>query len=278
MEKISNHEPLEIKDEWLDDAAKDFRKSLEKQLKPEPRKFYVRMSNIGRPLCQLQMEARGETAERMPYNHVIRMLLGDATEAIMTVVLKAAGVNITGSKERAQLIFGDYDPVDGEDDIEIEGAVWDIKSTSPWAFDNKWAGGYRSVREHDDFGYVGQLVGYARGRNKKAGGWFVVNKSTGEIKVVPVEFRPGEEDVVLKEMAATVAAMGDSIPFQRQFEPIKETFRKKETGNMILPMTCSFCQYKQKCWPDAQRLPRAGSKAKEPTMVWYTEYHDEQDD
>ena len=61
------------------------------------------MSNLGRPVCQLQREKAGEEKEVMPYNHIVRMMLGDAVECIMEVLLRVAGLNITGGKEEAEL-------------------------------------------------------------------------------------------------------------------------------------------------------------------------------
>ena len=54
------------------------------------------------------------------------MMLGDATECIMEVLLKAAGLNITGGKEDVKLKINDR-IIKGQDDIHIDGAVFDTK-------------------------------------------------------------------------------------------------------------------------------------------------------
>ena len=59
---------------------------------PREKEFRPRMSNIGRPLCQLQMEKSGAKAEIMPYNYKMRNLYGDIIEAIAVAVLKLSGI------------------------------------------------------------------------------------------------------------------------------------------------------------------------------------------
>ena len=59
---------------------------------PREKEFRPRMSNIGRPLCQLQMEKSGAKAEIMPYNYKMRNLYGDIIEAIAVAVLKSSGI------------------------------------------------------------------------------------------------------------------------------------------------------------------------------------------
>ena len=54
-------------------------------------------------------------------------------------------------------------------------AVDDIKSASDWSYKNKFDS-FESLAKGDSFGYVGQLVGYAKASGKNIGGWWVVNK------------------------------------------------------------------------------------------------------
>lgn len=270
LERISNGEQVEVKDEWIDDATEMFRAALKKQLQPQPRTFQIRMSNVGRPACQLQMEKAGVNRTRMPYNHVIKMLLGDATEAIMEVVLRAAGLNITGGKSQVSLELAGVE-VKGENDIEIDDKVFDTKSASPWAFTNKFVD-FETMKHEDAFGYIPQLVGYSISQGKKPGGWIVVNKATGEIKIIEVNLTDEEIDKIVEGMAKTVDKITSDAPFERCFEPEVEKFRGKPTGSLRLPMTCGFCSYLPKCWPDAVYKPQTGSEAKSPKHYWYAKY------
>jgi hypothetical protein len=66
-------------------------------------------------------------------------------------------------------------------------------------------------------------------------------------------------------------ATKDTDPIDKQFEPIAEVFNKNPTGNTILHRTCSMCDFKASCWPDAVQLPSIMSMAKKPPMVYYTD-------
>jgi hypothetical protein len=270
LERISNGEQVEVKEEWIDAAAEMFKASLKKQLLPQPRTFQIRMSNVGRPSCQLQMEKAGEERTRMPYNHVVKMLLGDATEAIMEVVLRAAGLNITGGKSQVKMELAGVE-VKGENDIEIDGKVFDTKSASPWAFTNKFSD-FETLKSDDAFGYIPQLIGYSVPQGKKPGGWIVVNKATGEVKVIEVDMSEAEIDQVMLGMSATVQKVSSDAPFEKCFEPEAEKFRGKPTGSLRLGTTCGFCSYLQKCWPEAVYKPQTGSEAKSPKHYWYAKY------
>ena len=61
-------------------------------IEPREKKFRPRMSNIGRPLCQLQMEKSGAKSETIPYNHKMRNFYGDVIEAMAVAILNHLGL------------------------------------------------------------------------------------------------------------------------------------------------------------------------------------------
>jgi len=74
----------------------------------------------------------------------------------------------------------------------------------------------------------------------------------------------------MKKMEATVETVKHN-KFARCFEPVEETFRGKPTGNKILGVSCSFCNYKHSCWDNLKELPSVKSKAQFPKLVNYVE-------
>lgn len=272
FDRLSNGESVDIKDEWIEQAGEAFKAALRRQTTPRDA-FRLRMSNIGKPSCQLQREKSDSQPTRMPYNHIIRMLIGDAVESVVDLGLKAAGVNVTGGKNTVTLDVNGI-PIRGENDVEINNKVYDIKSCSPYAFQHKWQDGWNGVYYKDTFGYVEQLYGYSTGQGKQMGGWIVVDKSSGEIKVV--EARPTQQQLsdTKAKISSTVSKIANNLPFEKCFTEEEEFFRKQSTGNMIVPKVCTFCQYMSTCWPDAVLKPKAMSAAKEPTPVWYTKYNE----
>ena len=130
--------------------------------------FKIRMSNVGRPTCQLWYEKnKPEVALPMPTNFMMNMMLGDIVEAVFKGVLKEAGVQYEDSK-KVSLDCGST-TVHGSYDIVINDAVDDIKSASDWSYRNKFES-YDTLASGDGFGYIGQLAGYSKASGKRAGG------------------------------------------------------------------------------------------------------------
>lgn len=271
LDAASNGEDVNISDDLIEEAGENFKKALKRQFSNEARQFKLRMSNIGRPSCQLQMEQAEAEKSRMPYNHVIRMLIGDAVEAAIGMVIKASGINLTDEKSRVSMdINGHF--VDGEIDFEIDDEIWDVKSASPYAFMHKFSNGFNGLYYNDSFGYVAQLYGYAKAKGKKMGGWIVVDKSSGEVVVIKATPTAEQLEFIEKNVGETVDIVANNEPFKKRFEPEVELFRGKPTGNTIVPMTCVFCSYMHKCWPEATIKPKALSTAAQPKPTWYVDY------
>ena len=245
---------------------KDIGEALNRQFgkKTKRRKFQLRMSNVGRPSCQLWFEKNSpEKADPLPTTFVMNMMLGDIVEAVFKGLMKEAKIDFQNS-EKVSLDVADT-KVSGTYDLVLNDAVDDIKSASDWSYRNKFES-YDTLAKEDPFGYVGQLAGYAKASGKKAGGWWVVNKANGQFKYVPASSIDVDEEV--KKLEANVNVVKSNV-FKRCFESVEETFRGKATGNRILNITCSFCRYKNSCWENLQELPSLLSKAKEPKIVSY---------
>ena len=174
--------PVKLDSKLVQEFGEACKSALLKQFEDERRdKFEPRMSNIGRPLCQLQMEAKGIKGEGQPYNVKMRNTFGDIIEALAILVMKSAGVNIKNEQKKVIYKFNG-DKIEGRQDVEIDGKVWDIKSASPYSFEKKFgeAGGFEEVIREDSFGYASQGFLYGESQQKDFGGWIAINKSTGE--------------------------------------------------------------------------------------------------
>ena len=230
--------------------------------------FRLRMSNIGRPTCQLWFEKnKPETALPKPTTFVMNMMLGDIVEAVFKGLLTESGVDFDDT-DKVTLKVGDSNDtrVSGSYDLIMGGAVDDIKSASDWSYRNKFES-YNTLKKSDPFGYIGQLAGYAQASDKRVGGWWVVNKANGSFKYVPAAIDMRKELTKLKE---TVEKVNEN-KFERCFEAVPETYRGKPSGNMVLNDNCRFCDYRFECWPNMQELPSKVSQAREPKTVAYVE-------
>ena len=250
----------------INQVAADISDALKRQFGGENKRgdFRIRMSNVGRPTCQLWYEKnKPEVALPFPTTFIMNMMLGDIVEAVFKGLLKEAGVRYEDSKT-VHLDVGD-DSIRGSYDIVINDAVDDIKSASDWSYRNKFES-YDTLASGDGFGYIGQLAGYSKASGKRAGGWWVVNKANGNIKYVPADTLDMEEEItILNKTVDTV----ESNEFKRCFSPVPETFRGKATGNTILNDSCKFCDYRFSCFETLKETESRVSQAKNKPTVAY---------
>ena len=243
----------------------------------DTRKFTIRMSSIGRPLCQLQAEKYNLEKESREYNSITRNLWGDISEAYIIFLMRNAGIEVQSEQQKVTLKIGGIN-LSGTYDVEIDGKIWDIKSASDFAFNNKFGdrGGFKKILEDDNFGYIPQLYLYSEATGKPVGGWIVLNKNNGQLAVL--EFPQYDKQYrakVLQDVHDKIVTLTSDAPFEKCFKPIEEIYYQKKTGNMVLPMTCSFCQFKKHCWPDAEYKPSPVSTAKNKPWKWYTHISEE---
>jgi len=231
--------------------------------------FTLRMSNIGRPTCQLWFQKNHpDKALPKPSTFVMNMMIGDIVEAVFKGLLKAASVEFEDT-DKVSLEVGDTNGtrVSGSYDLVLDGAVDDVKSASPWSYQNKFDS-FGTLAKGDGFGYVGQLAGYAKASGKRVGGWWVVNKGNGDFKYVPADGL--DLDKELDKIKTTVETVNNN-EFKRCFSPVPEFFRGKPTGNKVLNDNCRFCDFRYECWPTMVEEPSRMSKAKDPKTVAYIE-------
>ena len=232
--------------------------------------FKLRMSNVGRPTCQLWYEKnKPEAAIPKPTTFVMNMMLGDIVEAVFKGLLKEAGIKYEDSNK--VVLEVDSHSISGSYDIIVDDAVDDIKSASDWSYKHKFES-YDTLAEKDGFGYISQLAGYAKASGKRAGGLWVVNKANGQFKYIPA--KGIDIDVEISKIKETANKVTDN-KFERCFKPVPETFRGKETGNMILNDGCKFCSYRFDCWDGLIERGAVLSKAQNPPMVSYTNLKEE---
>ena len=265
----------EMSPHTLDRFAQYARDAMEKQFTPRDKAFTLRMSNIGKPSCQLQMQAKGVQPESPSYDFKMRMIMGDLMEAAMFTLMEAAGINIKSKHTKVSHQVGDT-VINGEYDVELDDGIWDIKTASPFAFEQKFntPDGFNRIKDKDSFGYVAQGIGYGMGAGKPFKGWIALNKSTGEIAFTEAIDNDTEKEEVNEKIQKSIPATHSTEPFKRQFSDAPESFYKKETGNRVLGFECTWCDYKKHCWPNLEFRKQLPSKAKNRKFVWYTQVTD----
>jgi hypothetical protein len=256
-----------ISEDTINQIIEDIRAALTRQFVDKRNKeFSMRLSAMGRPYCQLWFEKNHpDKATAKSNNFLMNMMIGDIVEAVFKGLLTEAGIGYADG-EKCTLTAGKY-KIDGTPDLIMEGAVDDVKSASDWSYRNKFAD-YTTLAASDSFGYVAQLAGYAKALGVKAGGWWVINKATGEFKYVPATQIDVDKEV------SQIADKADALSaneFKRCYEAIDETYRGKPTGNRILGRECGWCSYRYACWDTLEERPSLVSRAENPPMVSYVE-------
>ena len=267
--------------ELPDHLIQEFKDSCETAIKKQFSRregSKLRMSGIGRPVCQ-QILSMQDCPKESSYNDIMRFLFGDLIEAVAMLVIKAAGIKVVGEQKPCSIVL-DKENIKGTLDVILDEdgtkKVWDIKSASPFSFDQKFKNGYDKIKEDDPFGYIVQGHLYGEANNMPFGGWIVINKSTGEWAVVDAPEDISERKRVLQQADNIVKVVKKADFKKAKLKDDWETYRKDgeivRTKNRLMPKLCSFCEYKKHCWEDARLENKITSKAKSPPQIWYTRY------
>lgn len=261
----------------LKPSEKELQHYIQKAYEDDPnRPFTIRMSNIGQPLCQLQMAKNKAQKVDDDVNHPFRMMYGAIVESLAVSTLKHAGINVQEEQTPVKLSIGGIS-ISGTLDLVIDGKVWDVKSCSPYSYKEKFAS-YETLKADDTFGYRSQVFGYAKARGISPGGFVVIDKSSGEIKVIamPENYQNDEAECLktIENNVKVLASSSEISTFDRCFTDKEEVFKKRYTGNRVLDSTCSFCKFKYSCWPDLKFLPVPHSTAFDKPYKYYTVYNE----
>ena len=84
-----------MSEDTINQVALDVKEALTKQfgIGKSRGDFTLRMSNVGRPACQLWYDKnKPEVAVALPTTFIMNMMLGDIVEAVFKGLLKEAGV------------------------------------------------------------------------------------------------------------------------------------------------------------------------------------------
>lgn len=237
--------------------------------------FRLRMSNLGRDIRQLHLEKLYGRQPVTPQDK-LKFTYGAIIEALTMLLLKASNVPIDDANGKCSMTVSKTE-IKGEYDLILNDKVYDVKSASQFSYENKFKD-LHSLIEGDDFGYISQLIGYCWATGKKPGGWIVVNKVTGEIKVLEANLTNDQIKAALNDIKNTVAHFEEDRPIPECNGVVDEYFRQKPTGNRILGTMCQYCSCKYKCHPNLQALPEVMSKAQNPKIKYYVELNNVRSD
>ena len=254
-----------MSDDTIEQVVSHIRDSLKKQFSPQQKDFRIRMSNIGRPYCQLWfLKNKPDSRIHPPAKTIMNFMIGDIVEAVFKGILRESGVKYEDDNSDVSLEI-EGNSIKGTYDLSINDSVDDIKSASMWSYTNKFVS-FDTIKDSDPFGYVGQLAGYAKAAKKKVGGWWFINKNNAEFKYIPATTLNLDEEI--GKIKKTFKRLEEN-KFERCYEAEDETFRGKPTGNKVLSKNCTFCEFRFSCWTSLVEKPQMASQAREPKIMSY---------
>ena len=113
-----------MSDETIKGVVGDISTALSKQFQESRtgEKFRWRMSNVGRPYCQLWYQKNKPEAAESVNTSSLNMIVGDIVEAVFKGVMTEAGVDYQDSKQ-VKGKFGEAE-ISGTNDLTLDNAVW----------------------------------------------------------------------------------------------------------------------------------------------------------
>ena len=242
MEKRNTPEGVDVEAEIerFGDAMKDL---MKKEFLPN--KSYsnrkLRLSAIGKPDRQLWYSYNGYTGEKLLPHNYIKFMYGHMIEEMLLFFTRLAGHSVEGEQKKCTV-----EGVDGHMDARIDGRLIDVKSTSSYSF-KKFKDG--TLAEDDPFGYVAQLKAYAHSEGDDKYGWLAIDKQNGHLCYLEYDNNtkhPKIDYSIADRVNHVKTVVKSEEPPERCYDPVEDG----KSGNMKLPVGCSYCGYKKHCYPD----------------------------
>ena len=205
----------------------------------------LRLSNIGRTDKYLWNHFNGTEAEKIEPHTYVKFMYGHLIEEMLLFLTRMAGHSVTDEQKVCKV-----EGIVGHMDCKIDGIVTDVKSASSFGF-KKFKDG--SLAFDDPFGYIDQIKAYAYSCGERQFGWLAMDKANGHLTYLKYDLDDTQAPVyeILKEdITERVKRVKKLV---EQPEPLKWCYQPipdGKSGNLKLAIGCSYCQFKDHCYPD----------------------------
>jgi hypothetical protein len=206
----------------------------------------LRMSNIGKKDRQLWYSYNGYKGEELEPYVYIKFLYGHLIEEMILALTKLSGHAVTDEQKKVEV-----SGIKGSMDCKIDGVLTDVKSASPYGF-KKFKDG--SLVNDDPFGYIDQIKGYAHAEKTTDVGWLVMDKTNGHLTYLKYDMADESKWYwtklnffsIVERIKKIKALVTGKAPPNKCYEPVADG----KSGNMKLPVGCSYCSFKHECYPE----------------------------
>lgn len=230
--------------EWAGEVFKDLLRTRLTKIEEVKGEDVLRFSSLGKQDRQLWYAANmPEKAEKLTGKMKFKFLYGDVIEILLLFLAKESGHEVSHEQYEVEC-----DGVRGHMDAVIDGVPVDCKSASPYSY-GKFKDG--TFVFDDPFGYVKQLSGYAHAlRRTERAGFLVADKVHGDICFAELDEYAIDGNPPAPRISELRTIIKSPEPPPRCYDDIPEG----KSGNRKLSVGCSYCPYKDECWPDLRKF------------------------
>ena len=205
----------------------------------------LRLSNIGRTDRYLWNHFNGTEGEELQPHTYVKFMYGHLIEEMLLFLTRMAGHSVTDEQKVCKV-----EGVVGHMDCKIDGVVTDVKSASSFGF-KKFKDG--TLAYDDPFGYIDQIKAYAHSEGETEFGWLAMDKANGHLTYLKYDLNDTEAPVyealkgdIVDRVKHVKKLVEQPEPAEWCYQPIPDG----KSGNSKLSTGCSYCQFKDHCYPN----------------------------
>ena len=205
----------------------------------------LRLSNIGRDDRVLWNVVNGTEKEAIQPATYIKFMYGHLIEEMLLFLTRMAGHSVTDEQKVCEV-----EGIKGHMDCKIDGIVIDVKSASSFGF-KKFKDG--TLAYDDPFGYIDQIKAYAHSEGQTEFGWLAMDKANGHLTYLKYDLTDTEAPVyealkgdIVDRVKHVKKLVEQPEPAEWCYQPIPDG----KSGNSKLSTGCSYCQFKDHCYPN----------------------------
>jgi len=205
----------------------------------------LRLSNIGRTDRYLWNHFNGTEGEELQPHTYVKFMYGHLIEEMLLFLTRMAGHSVTDEQKVCNV-----EGIVGHMDCKIDGVVTDVKSASSFGF-KKFKDG--TLAYDDPFGYIDQIKAYAHSEGQTEFGWLAMDKANGHLTYLKYDLTDTEAPVyealkgdIVDRVKHVKKLVEQPEPAEWCYQPIPDG----KSGNSKLSTGCSYCQFKDHCYPN----------------------------
>jgi hypothetical protein len=220
------------------------------RLRDKPReKGKLWASDIGKK-CDRQhwYNFNSDNKEELLGHTKFKFLYGNILEETVLYLAEEAGHKVEFRQEPVSLEYNDW-MVTGRIDAVVDEILIDVKTTSSFGY-KKYVN--QGIHEgNDSFGYLAQLGFYQAfgdfSKHPNEQGFIWIDKQNGHIKYKAADVP--EPNALRNRVGGIIKAVESKADtdVERGYNPVPYG----KSGNMSLPVQCSYCPHKETCHRDA---------------------------